>query len=578
MELRKLSPFFSVSPQITPADVGILASQGFRTIISNRPDGESENQPANAEIAAAAERAGLEFHYLPVVSGHITDADARRFHDAIRSARGPVFAFCRTGTRSATLWAMAEVRHNDIESVLAAAQSAGYDLSGSRPRLEAIAEEKAPTTFRAIRRHDVLIVGGGAGGISTASSLLKRRPDLNVGIIEPRTEHYYQPGWTLVGGGVFDRAQTVRPMAGVMPRQATWHQAAIAQFDPGAREILLEDGERIGYRMLVVSPGLKLDWDAIPGLRQSLGHNGVTSNYRFDLAPYTWELVQGLHKGTALFTQPPMPIKCAGAQQKAMYLACSHWEKQGRLNQIETEFCTAGAALFGVADYVPALMEYVKRYRIALKFQQNLVEIDGQGRRALFAVPNDKGEVEQVEKHFDLIHVCPPQTAPDFIRNSPLANEAGWLDLNAETLQHNRYGDIFGLGDASGTGNAKTAAAVRKQAPVVAENVIAGLEGEGAKAVYDGYGSCPLTVERGRIVLAEFSYGGKLAPTFPDWLIDGTQPSRLAWLLKEKMLPWLYWEAMLKGHEWLVKPARLGHVPLPHEVAPSCDFKETPKP
>ena len=389
-------------------------------------------------------------------------------------------------------------------------------------------------------------------------------------MIEPRTAHYYQPGWTLVGGGVFDRAATERPMAEVMPKGVRWLQAAVAAFTPERNEVTLEDGERLGYRTLVVSPGIELHWDGIEGLRDTLGRHGVTSNYLFEMAPYTWELVQGLRGGTALFTQPPMPIKCAGAPQKAMYLSCDHWLRHGVLDRIDVGFCTAAAVLFGVKDYVPALMEYVGRYRARLDFNSNLKAVDGAAQKAWFEVKDADGKVATVERSFDLLHVCPPQRAPGFVRNSPLADAAGWIEVNPETLQHARFGNVFGLGDACSAPNAKTAAAVRKQAPTVAANVLAVLDGQAPRAIYDGYGSCPLTVERGKIVLAEFGYGGKLLPTFP--FLDGTKPSRLAWLLKEKLLPPIYFELMLKGREWLAAPRLLPHAPLPHEMGAACDY------
>jgi len=201
-------------------------------------------------------------------------------------------------------------------------------------------------------------------------------------------------------------------------------------------------------------------------------------------------------------------------------------------------------------------MEYVEKYNATLSFNMNLVAIDGPKKTATFAYTDDKGKSKQVKKTFDMIHVCPPQTAPDFISASPLADDAGWVDVDPETLQHKRYANIWGLGDATNTPNAKTAAAVRKQAPVVAENLLSYLSEKKTAATYKGYGSCPLTVERGRIVLAEFGYGGQLQPSFPKWLINGQRPTRLAWFLKEKILPWLYWNGMLKGKEWLAKPSR----------------------
>lgn len=571
MHVKQITPFLSVSPQILPGDVGVLAAQGFRAIINNRPDDESEDQPASADIASAAVRHGLDYRDIPVVSGAISDQDVQRFRRAMAELEGPVLAFCRTGTRSVSLWALAEAPHLAPAALVRAAAQAGYDLHGLTSRLEQEARQTSAPTSGSGReqpiaaRHDVVIVGGGAGGIAAAASLLKRRPGLDIAIIEPRETHYYQPGWTLVGGGVFDRRATQRSMTTIMPKGVRWIRAAAAGFVPERGEAVLEDGSRLQYRVLVAAPGIRLDWDAIPGLRHALGHNGVTSNYLFDMAPYTWELVQTLKGGRALFTQPPMPIKCAGAPQKAMYLSCCHWRRTGRLKDIEVEFHTAGAVLFGVKDYVPALMEYVRRYDIALHLQSRLVAVDGEHRQATFEVKRPDGSTAEEVRGFDMLHVCPPQTAPEFVRRSPLADSAGWIEVDEATLQHRRYGNVFGLGDACSAPNAKTAAAVRNQAPVVAENVLAVLAGERPRAIYNGYGSCPLTVERGKIVLAEFAYGGKLDPTFPPWLLDGTRPSRAAWLLKEKLLPPIYWELMLKGYEWFAAPELLPHAPAPHE-------------
>ena len=553
MVIKKLTPGLSVAPQISVGDIGLAAAQGFRAIINNRPEGESGDQPAEAELRAAAEAHGLAYRHQPVVSGKVTDEDGAAFGALLEDLEGPVLAFCRTGTRCATLWGLSQAGRLSADAIIETAKGAGYDLSGIRARIDA-ASPAAPSF--AIR-HEVVIVGGGSAGVSTAASLLKRKPGLDIAIIEPSDSHYYQPGWTLVGGGVFHRSQTVRAMADVLPAGVKRIRAAVATFEPHESAVTLEDGSRVAYKVLVAAPGLKLDWDATPGLREALGKNGVTSNYKFDLAPYTWELAQNLKNGTAIFTQPPMPIKCAGAPQKAMYLSADHWFRTGRLKDIRIEFCNAGGVLFGVAHYVPALMKYVEKYSIHLNFSHNLVAVDGPNRKATFEITAPDGEKRRVEKSFDMLHVCPKQTAPDFVRASPLADAAGWIEVNPETLQHVRYGDIFSLGDACSTPNAKTAAAARKQAPIVAENVLCALRGEAPRAVYDGYGSCPLTVERGKIVLAEFGYGGKLLPSLPAWLIDGASPSRISWFLKEKLLPPIYWHAMLKGREWLVKPKLL---------------------
>jgi sulfide:quinone oxidoreductase len=334
-----------------------------------------------------------------------------------------------------------------------------------------------------------------------------------------------------------------------------WIKAAVTAFEPKDDAVILEGCRVVKYKRLIVCPGLKLDWHKVEGLVETLGRNGVTSNYRYDLAPYTWELARGLKSGRAIFTQPPMPIKCAGAPQKAMYLSADHWRRAGVLDKIDIGFYNAAGVLFGVAAYVPALMAYVNRYHVRLNFHHNLIAIDGPARKAWFAKKPPEGEPETVEVTFDMIHVTPPQIAPDFIRVSPLADAAGWADVDQNTLRHKQFTNIYALGDVASAPNAKTAAAARKQAPVIAENVLADMGLRPRRdAIYDGYGSCPLTVERGKIVLAEFGYGGKLLPSFPKWLINGTRPSRLAWLLKERLLPPVYWEAMLKGREWLARP------------------------
>ncbi|BGE85682.1 hypothetical protein Ms3S1_21180 [Methylosinus sp. 3S-1] len=240
-----------------------------------------------------------------------------------------------------------------------------------------------------------------------------------------------------------------------------------------------------------------------------------------------------------------------------MYLSCDTWRRAGVLSNIEVEFHNAGAVLFGVPAYVPALMKYVERYGINLCFESKLVAVDGAAKVATFEEKDADGNKQRVEREFAMLHAVPPQKAPEFIATSPLAGETGFIAVDPTTLRHTRYPNIFALGDGVATTNAKTAAAARKQAPVIAINVLSVLDGKQPHVGYDGYGSCPLTVERGKIVLAEFGYGGKLLPSFPGWLIDGTKPSRAAWFLKERLLPPIYWNMMLEGQEWLCAPHML---------------------
>ena len=397
--------------------------------------------------------------------------------------------------------------------------------------------------------YDIVVVGGGSAGIATISSLLKRRYWLNIAVIEPKEEHHYQPGWTMVGGGIFVTDETVRSQKSVTPKGVTWIKDEVSSFDPDNNNVTLKSGATVGYDHLVVSPGLKLNLDAVEGLAETMGKNGVTSNYILDSAAYTWDLVQSFKGGKAIFTQPPLPFKCAGAPQKAMYLSCDEWLKMGVLEDSDVEFCSAGPALFGVADYIPPLMKYVDKYNIQLNFGCNLVAVDGDRKVATFAVTDADGKSNRVEKEFDMLHVCPPQCALDFVAKSPLAADNGFLSVDIHTLQHTKFSNVFGVGDTIATLNAKTAAAARKQAVVVAENLISVMDGKEPNSLYDGYGSCPLTVTKGKIILAEFGYGGKIMPTFPSWVNNTFKATRRAWVLKADILPHVYWNYMLKGNE-----------------------------
>jgi len=555
MDIKALTPHLSITPQVLVAELEAVSQMGFKAIICNRPDGEGPDQPSFKEMEQAALTLGMQMRYLPADAGKVSDADGKTFGELLATLPGPVLAYCRTGMRSTTMWALSQSGITPLPQILEASQKVGFDM---KALVQRIANGGKTPTDQVDASHDVVIVGGGSAGISVAASLLQRSPQLDIAIIDPADAHFYQPGWTMVGGGIFEAADTARTMASVIPTDVSWIKAAVAAFEPEHNQVILEGCRVVKYKQLVVCPGLKLDWQGIEGLNDTLGRNGVTSNYRFDLAPYTWELVQNLKGGKALFTQPPMPIKCAGAPQKAMYLSADHWTRQGVLNNIDIQFCNSGAVLFGVADYVPALMEYVKKYHIGLNFGETLVAVDGPAHKATFMKNLADGSKEKVVRDFDMIHVVPPQKSPDFVRVSPLADAAGWVDVDPASLRHKTFANVFGLGDATNSPNAKTAAAARKQAPVVAHNLLVALGQLKGQAKYDGYGSCPLTVERGKIVLAEFTYGGKLAPSFPSWLIDGTQPSTLAWYLKERILPPIYWDAMLKGREWMAQPEMVG--------------------
>lgn len=395
------------------------------------------------------------------------------------------------------------------------------------------------------QHHQVLIIGGGNAGISVAAQLLRKRSNLEIAIIEPSDKHYYQPAWTLVGAGVFNIHDTIRSESSVMPDKVKWIRDAAESFQPEINQVTTKGGAEITYDYLIVAPGIQLNWKDIEGLKQTLGRNGVTSNYSVDYATYTYECLQQLKPGqTALFTSPGTAVKCGGAPQKIMYLAADYLRKHGLQGKVNVEFVTAGGVIFGIKKYADELMKKVNEYGIKLNFKHDLVAVNGDQKTATFKVVDGEGVVSMVEKHFDMIHVVPPQSAPDFVKASPLADAAGWVEVDKFTLQHTRYKNIFGIGDAMSAPNSKTGAAVRKQAPVVVKNLLALMDGQQMPAAYSGYGSCPLVVGYGKLILAEFGYDNKVMETFP---FDQSKPRWSMWILKRYILPWLYWNKILKG-------------------------------
>jgi sulfide:quinone oxidoreductase len=396
------------------------------------------------------------------------------------------------------------------------------------------------------QHHTILIVGGGAAGVSVANNMRRQNGNIDIAIIEPSEKHYYQPGFTIIGGGAYTLKQSLRNEVDLIHPSVKWIKDYADTFQPDENTVTLRSGDSIGYDYLVVCPGLQLDWEKIAGLKETIGKNNVCSNYSPDTVEYTWECIKNIESGTALFTQPPMPIKCAGAPQKIMYLAADRFRQRGILEKFNIEFCNAGPAMFGVPFFAKALMKVVAGYGIKTNFNHNLVAIDGPAKTATFEITDSEGNKQQVTKQFDMIHVTPPQSAPDFIKKSPLAGPTGWVDVNNKTLQHNKYSNIFGLGDATSTPNAKTAAAVRKQVPVVVDNILGLMSSKQLAEGYDGYGSCPLTTSLSTVMLAEFSYDGRVTPSFP--FLDPRKNHWIWWWGKTTGFPWLYWHLMIKGY------------------------------
>jgi sulfide:quinone oxidoreductase len=397
----------------------------------------------------------------------------------------------------------------------------------------------------------ILIIGGGAAGITVAASL-RRRGIGGIAIVEPSDTHYYQPAFTLVGAGIYDLAKTRRSTDSLIPSGVARIKAAASAFDPESNSVTLSNDDKITYDYLVVCTGLKLDWDKVEGLVDALGHDGVCSNYSPQHVTYTWDCIKALKPGSrAVFTQPPLPFKCPGAPQKIVYLTVDDLKRRGIRDRVEVEYYVHAPVIFGVPFFARQLARIAEACGVKVSYQHNLVAVDSPAKTAIFEIVGGEKQGQRVTVPYDMLHVSPPQSPPDAIKSSPLANAAGWVEVNQNSMQHVRYANVFSLGDVASSPNSKTAAAVRKQAPVVVRNILGLMRGAAIENGYDGYASCPLTTANGKAIIAEFVYGGKVTPTLP--LLDPGKQSRLSWWIKTSFLPVLYWSYMLKGYEWFPK-------------------------
>ncbi|MFN3258855.1 MAG: FAD-dependent oxidoreductase [Ilumatobacter sp.] len=392
--------------------------------------------------------------------------------------------------------------------------------------------------------HRIVIVGGGTAGIAVAARL-RINGEADIAIIDPSTKHYYQPLWTLVGGGRAKAASTAREQSALIPKGVSWIQDGAVGFDPDERLVHLAGGDMVSYDALVVCPGIQLDFDQLPGSKESLGKHGVSTNYTLELAPKTWDFIRETTSGTAVFTMPSGPIKCAGAPQKIAYLAADYWKRQGVLQNIEVVLVLPTPGMFGVPEFANVLDQVVARYGIDVRFQSEVTEINGETKELVI---RDHANDTTSSLGYDMVHVVPPQSAPDWIKSSPLSvpgEPKGWIDIDKNTLQHVRYPEVFALGDAGSSPNSKTGAAIRKQAPVVVQNVIDLLAGNAVTRHYDGYASCPIVTAQNRMLLAEFDYSLRPHKTVP--LIDTQKERYDMWLLKKYGLPFMYWNVLMKG-------------------------------
>ena len=415
-----------------------------------------------------------------------------------------------------------------------------------------------------MKHHQILIIGGGTGGIMVAAQLMRKHKGLDIGIIEPSETHYYQPAWTLVGAGVFDYQKTKRKEEDYIPDGVTWIKDKAVALSPSGNQVETSKSGTYSYEVLVVAPGFVTQLGGLPGLREALGNDEVCSVYTDP--EHAWKVISNFKGGNAVFTQPATPIKCGGAPQKIMYMSEHHFRKRGIRDKVNVVFATPGTVIFGTEEFAKTLNNILETRNIIFKPYYKPVKIDGENKIITYeyihsehntVVPDqiigEKVEGRTVEIQYDMLHLAPPQAAPDFVINSELAGKQGsnkdLVEVDIHSLQHVRFPNVFSLGDAAGLPTAKTGAAIRKQAPVVVDNIIQYIQtGKIGKKAYEGYSSCPILTGYGSMLLAEFKYGNvRDSDPFISKFIDTTKEQYSMWLLKKYGLPFLYWNFMLKG-------------------------------
>ncbi|MBK9364078.1 MAG: NAD(P)/FAD-dependent oxidoreductase [Rubrivivax sp.] len=396
----------------------------------------------------------------------------------------------------------------------------------------------------------IVIAGSGLGGIAVASRLSRLLDGARITIVDRKEEHNYQPGYTLVATGVWPVDKVQDRNADFQPAGIEWVKDMVAAFDPAANAVVTAGGQRIGYDFLVVATGVHLDYAQIEGMDVgAIGRNGLASVYPSpQAAQATWAAMQAFAAkgGDAVMTLPATPLKCAGAPLKMTFMLRDRLLQAGTLDRSKVLFMSALGNVFGVKPVNDNVLQRWQQLGIAVETTHKLAAVDIGARRATFVTP----EGEKVEQPYDFLHVVPPMRAPDAVKNSDLAWKegpfaaGGWLEVDKSTLRHRRFPNVFGIGDINGTPRGKTAATVKKSAPIVAHNLAEVIAGRQPDQPFDGYTSCPLITREGSAMLIEFDYEGRLTPSLP--MIEPLQDSYFAWLMKYRMLKPAYL-AVLKG-------------------------------
>lgn len=388
--------------------------------------------------------------------------------------------------------------------------------------------------------YKLVILGGGAGGISTASRILSKNKNLknDVLIIEPNDYHYFQPAWPLVGSGEVELESTWKRMDKVMPKGSEWLQENVEKLDPTAR-VVTAGNYNIEYDFLVVAMGIKLDYEAIEGLPEALGTNGICTNYLVDYVEYTYETLKEVKTGNIIVTKPKSKIKGGVSAENSLFTMDDFLKSKD--SSADIIFRSGKPEIFEVKKYDDSLREQMDGKNIDYELSQELTGIDAQAKEAIFENV-ETGERSTIP--FEMIVVTPPMNGPSVLEGSGLLDGEGWVDVDPYTMMHKTYTTVFSLGDSSSLPTVKMGGAVRKQLPVLVDNVLDRMEDKDPSHKYDGKTACPIATEYGELILAEFGYDKIPEETT---YLDQSEDKKFLYQFKKNMLPIMYWYGMLKG-------------------------------
>lgn len=413
-------------------------------------------------------------------------------------------------------------------------------------------------------RAKVVIVGGGAGGMTVAAQLCDRLRHPDITVIEPNDLHDYQPGYTLVAADVFTPEEIRRPMKNLMPRHVKWVKDSVEELHPESNEVVTRANGNVSYDFLVLAPGCELDFDHVEGIsKETLGEGNAHCIYTLDGAIKCRDAMRALldrKEGRLLFTDTYSKVKCGGVPKKVCLLTESLLRNHNHREGFQFSYCSASDHLMKPAIFNDRLKTLYSERHIDTQYLHRLVAVDTAAKKAVFQKLKEPAQAhfekgtgeELVTLDYDFLHFSPPMRAPGFVRNSPLAiaegslRYGGWTKADQFTLVQPDFPNIVVLGDAAGIPTSKTAAAIHKQAPVATANLVALMEGKEPTKKYNGYTACPVITEYGKVLLCEFGYDDVLMPTAP--LLDPGVERRLWWWLKVYGLKPMYFDGMLKGY------------------------------